>query len=84
MKSYIRTKNGLVNLECVEAISWKPRADDATDYYSYPFMLMFFLRNGTTFLANASRKSLYKTQTRFKELWTQEEDMLDISGEDEE
>ena len=83
MKSYIRTKNGLVNLECVEAISWKPRTDDGTDYYAYPFMLMFFLQNGTTFLAFASRKSLAKTQKRFKELWTQEEDMLDISGEDE-
>ena len=84
MKSYIRTMNGLVNLESVEAISWKTRADDATDYNTYPFMLIFFLKCGTTFLANASRKSLHKTQTRFKELWTQEEDMLDISGEDEE
>lgn len=84
MKSYIRTKNGLVNLECVEAISWKTRTDDAADILSYPFMIIFFLRNGTTFLANASRKSLHKTQTRFKELWTQEEDMLDISGEEDE
>jgi|TARA_B100000085_G_C18538995_1_gene511166 hypothetical protein len=83
MKTYIRTVNGLVNLEHVEAISWKPR-DNAGDDDAYPFMIIFFLRSGTTFLANASAKSLHKTQNRFKELWTQEEDMLDISGEDEE
>ena len=83
MKSYIRTVNGLVNLDSVEAISWKPR-DNAMDDDTYPFMIIFFLRSGTTFLANASRKSLHKTQARFKELWTQEEGMLDISGEDEE
>lgn len=83
MKSYIRTKNGLVDLECVEAISWKKRTDE-DNHDTYPLMIIFFLRSGTTFIAYVSHKSLYKAQTRFKELWTREEEVLDISeGEDE-
>ena len=84
MKSYIRTRNGLVNLEHVEAFSWKLRNDDGDDHDIFPFVIIFFLRGGTTFLANVSRKSLSKAQTRFKRLWTQEENILDIPGEDEE
>ena len=83
MKAYIRTVNGLVNLDEVQAISWKQREEVPHDDI-YPVVIIFFLRSGATFLANASRKSLYKTQTRFKELWTKEEEVLDISGGEDE
>jgi len=83
MKAYIRTVNGLVNMDDVQAISWKSRKEVPEDD-PFPISLIFFMKGGTTFLANASIKSLYKTQERFKEMWTQEYEVLDISEGDEE
>ena len=78
MRSYIRTVNGLVNMEEVQAFSWKRRAEATMDD-TFPFHITFFLKGGCTFHANASTKSLSKAQMRFKDLWTQEDEPLDMS-----
>ena len=78
MKAYIRTINGLVNMEIVQAMSWK-RRKEAGENDLHPFTILFFLEGGTTFIAHASIKSVEKARERFKEMWTGEDEPLDIS-----
>ena len=82
MKAYIRTINGLVNMNDVQAMSWKSRKD-AAEHDVHPFSILFFLEGGTTFITHASIKSVDKARERFKEMWTGEDEPLDISGASE-